>query len=102
MQFVMRGDDSRSIGEYNLKIISVHNSANTMTRSLCFGSDDTQLLPYQCIHQRGFPNVRLADNIYETRFVHCAFLTRILFIQPLLLMSPTYILSPAHSRNLLS
>ena len=70
LQFICRLQDSRGIRIYNLKIITVDDTHNTMTCSLRLRSDNRKSFTHQSIHQCRFSDVRITDNIYKTALMH--------------------------------
>ena len=70
LHLVIRFQNTRSIRKYNLHIISIHNTHDTMTGCLSLKSCNTNTFTHQLIHQGTFSHIRVTYYINETSFMH--------------------------------
>ena len=70
VQFVVGVDNAGCIGVDYLEVFAIHNSHDAVACGLRFAGDDAEAFAYQCIHEGGFAHVGVADDVYESCFMH--------------------------------
>lgn len=63
-------EDSWRVREDDLVLRVIEHSDDAVSGGLCFCCDDAELLPDELVPERGFPDVRFADDAYESGSVH--------------------------------
>ena len=69
MQLVVRFEHARCVGEDNLHVFFVEDSHDSVSRGLRFERGDGDSLFHEEVHQRGFPDVGISDDVDKTGFV---------------------------------
>ena len=69
LQLVRGFQDARRVGVDDLEILPRDDAHDAVARGLRLGGDDRKPFADQCVHQRRFAHVGIADDIYEARFV---------------------------------
>ena len=72
LQFVRGFEDARRVGIDDLEVVARDDAHDAVARGLRLGGDDREPFADEGVHQRRFPDVGVADDIYEAGFVHGA------------------------------
>ena len=63
---VVRLQDTGRVGVDYLPVLPVHYTHDTVSGSLRLGGDYGEFLSYQCVHEGGFPDIRVPYDINES------------------------------------
>ncbi len=70
LQLVRGLQDARRVGVDDLEILARDDAHDAVARGLRLGGDDRETLAHQGVHKRRFADSGVADDVYETAFVH--------------------------------
>ena len=70
LEFIVGFQHARGVREDDLRIVGVDNAHNAVARGLRLEGCDRNALAHEQIHERGFADIGIADDIDETGFVH--------------------------------
>ena len=70
LEFVVGLQNPRRVGVYDLEVVARDDAHDSVARGLRLGGDDRETLAHQGVHERRFADIGVADDVYETAFVH--------------------------------
>ena len=73
LHLVVRLQHARRVREDDLSILRIDDTHDTVARCLCLESGNAELLTDELVHQCALSDIRIADDVYESCFVHNLF-----------------------------
>ena len=73
LQFIVRLEHSRGVGEHYLHVVRVDNAHYTVARGLRLECGNAYALAHELVHKRRLAHVRITYNVYKSCLVHLYF-----------------------------